>query len=395
MDVEIRLPRLYPLQQQIVDDSSRFKVICAGRRVGKTILVRHVAINAMLKGLRVVYITPTFVLSDEAFDKIAISLPLQIISKSNKSSRQIEILGGGSIRFFSGEALARARGFEADVIVVDEASHIPDLQTEWNQSLRPLLLKTQGSAYLISTPYGKNYFYSLFQKGLNLENGFKSWQFSSYENPHLPKEELDELIREMPTAIYQQEILAQPMANSANPFGTDNIIVNTIPTLSTEPTVIYAADIAKTFDYSVILGLDANGVCTYLDRFQLSWQQTRDKIKALPADVLKVIDSTGVGDVLYEELQTTCSNITGFKFTSSSKPELMYSLIKAVESGAVKYPESVAQELHTMEYKYSSTGHLSFQAQSGYHDDQVMALAMAYDKLKDNSYYTGWKLYYT
>lgn len=394
MELVIKLPKLYPLQQQIVEEPARFKVICAGRRVGKTILIRHVAITSLLAGKSVVYITPTFVLADEAYDRIIEALPLQLITKANKSTRLIEILGGGSIRFFSGEALSRVRGFDASVILVDEAAHIPDLQTEWNQSLRPLLLKTKGIAYLISTPYGKNYFYSLFQKGINLDNGFKSWQFSSYMNPYLPKDELDELIKEMPQAIYQQEIEAQPIANSANPIGTDNIIANTVTTLSTEPTVVYGIDVAKSFDYTVILGLDKSGAVTHFDRFQAPWAVTKARIEALPADVLKVIDATGVGDVLYEQLQATCSNITGFRFTSTSKPEIMYSLIKAIEEGLLKYPEEVANELHTLEYKYSSTGHLSFQAQSGFHDDAVMSLAMAYNELKNVNYSTNWELYF-
>lgn len=394
MELVIKLPKLYPLQQQIVEDASRFKVICAGRRVGKTILIRHVAITSLLAGKAVVYITPTFVLADEAYDRIIEALPLQLITKANKSTRLIEILGGGSIRFFSGEALSRVRGFDASVILVDEAAHIPDLQTEWNQSLRPLLLKTKGRAYLISTPYGKNYFYSLFQKGINLDNGFKSWQFSSYMNPYLPKDELDELIKEMPQAIYQQEIEAQPIANSANPIGTDNIIANTVTTLSTEPTVVYGIDVAKSFDYTVILGLDKSGAVTHFSRFQAPWAVTKARIEALPADILKVIDSTGVGDVLYEQLQATCSNITGFRFTSTSKPEIMYSLIKAIEEGLLKYPEEVANELHTLEYKYSSTGHLSFQAQAGFKDDAVMSLAMAYNELKNVTYNTDWKLYF-
>lgn len=163
MELQIKLPRLYPLQKEIVEDPARFKVICAGRRVGKTILIRHVAITSLLAGKAVVYITPTFTLSDEAYDRIIEALPLQLITKANKSTRLIEILGRGSIRFFSGEALSRVRGFDAGLILVDEAAHIPDLQQEWNQSLRPLLLKTKGIAYLISTPYGKKYFYSLFQ----------------------------------------------------------------------------------------------------------------------------------------------------------------------------------------------------------------------------------------
>lgn len=394
MNVTILLPRLYKLQQEIVNDPARFKVICAGRRVGKTVLVQHVAINSMLKKLRICYITPTFILADESFDKMVNVLPPILITKQNKTNRHIELVTGGSIRFFSGEALSRTRGFEYDLIIVDEAAQIPDLASEWNSALRPLLMKTRGTAYFISTPLGKNFFFSLFTKGTNNENGYKSWQFSSYENPHLPKDELDELVKEMPDAIYKQEIMAEPMQNAANPVGTDNINANIITTLSSAQTVVYGIDLAKYSDWTVIIGLDAEGITTYFDRFQLPWQLTQDKIKALPSEILKVVDSTGVGDVVLEALQLTCSNMQGFKFTTESKPKIIYELIKDIEQGKVKYNQITADELHVYQYKFSSTGHIKFEAQAGYNDDTIAALAIANHFKNEAIASSNWKLYF-
>ncbi len=393
-EITITLPRLYPKQQEIKDDDSRFKVICAGRRVGKTILVTDIAVNAMLQKLRVCYITPTFLLADEIYDKILEAFPPLLISKQNKSSRKISIITGGWISFFSGEALSRSRGLEYDLIIIDEASQIPDLKTEWYSSLRPLLMKTGGKAYIISTPLGMNYFYSLFQKGVNKENGFKSWQFTSYENPHLPKDELDELVKEMPEAIYKQEILAEPMQNQNNPIGTDNINNNIITELSTEPEVVIGIDVASVVDWTVIVGLDINGKMTRYQRFQHPWPVVKQIIEALPSDILKVIDSTGAGEVLYQSLQETCQNIIGMKFTTESKPKMFFQMIKDIEAGNLKYNQEAANEFHTLEYKYSSTGHISFAAQQGYHDDICCAIALANFYKNQAVQSQGWKLHF-
>jgi hypothetical protein len=380
MDYNIVLPKPYPMQKEILDDPSRFKCICAGRRVGKSTICQIQTIIKLVNGLRVAYITPEFGLAEKFYDDIINMIPDGMIVNKNKSRLKFELVTGGKIQFFSGEALHRVRGYEFDHLIVDEAAYLDDLENEWNNSIRPLLMKTRGSAVFISTPRGKNYFYSLFQKGLNQEEGFKSWQFSSHYNPYLPKEELDELVESMPEANYRQEILAEPGENLANPFGTDAINRNTIKTLpNNQPTVI-AADLARVNDWTVIIGLDANGVMCYFDRFKLPWTQTVDKIKQVrdrfPTPQI-IVDATGVGSVILEQLQNEIYNVHGFTFTGDSKPKVMHQLIKTVETNGIKFNEQTAQEMHTFEFKYSSSGNLKYQAAAGYHDDCIAALAMA------------------
>lgn len=380
MEVTIKLPKPYSKQREILDDKSRFKVICAGRRVGKSTLCKIECAISILKGKRVSYITPEFGLAEKFYNDLIILFPEAVIKSQNKSRLHFTTITGGEIKFFSGEALHRVRGYEFDELIVDEAAYIPDLENEWNLSLRPLLMKTRGNVIFISTPKGKNFFYSLFQKGVNGDDGFKSWQFSTHFNPYIPKDELEELISTMPEANYRQEILAEPGENISNPFGTDAIRRNTIQSLSTRKAQIYAIDFGRVNDYTVIIGLDAYGEMCYFDRFKLPWETTIERVKKLreiDPYTLIVVDSTGVGSVLLERLQLHIYNVIGFEFTGKSKPIIIHDLIKDVEGNKIKFNEITAKEMDTFEFKYTSGGNISYNASSGYHDDCVAALAMA------------------
>lgn len=380
MDIIIKIPRPYQKQLEIIKDPSRFKVVCAGRRVGKSTLCKIITIQAIMQGKKVCYITPEYGLAEKFYEDIVSPIPQDAIKKANKSRLEIKSITGGELKFFSGEALQRTRSWEFDLLIVDEAAYINDLKKEWDLSLRHLLLKTRGKAIFISTPKGKNFFYSLFQKGINGDDGFKSWQFSTHFNPYIPKEELEELIQTLPEAAYRQEILAEPGENTANPFGTDAISKGTLIDLSDRSPVIYGIDFGRVNDWTVVTGLDDRGHTCYFDRFKLPWELTIARVKELremdPYTMI-VVDSTGVGAPLLERLQASIDNVFGFEFTGKSKPVIIYDLIKDVESGVVKFNEITAQEMSTFEYKYTSGGNITFNAASGYHDDCIASIAMA------------------
>src|SRR5690606_33427328 len=105
----------------------------------------------------------------------------------------------------------------------------------------------------------------------------------------------------------------------------------------------------------------------------------KERILALPRSVEVCIDSTGVGDPMMDFLKLERSKLVGYKISKATKGNLIRELIKAVEMGKVKYTEDVAKEMEVFEYAYNAkTGYLSYQAQEGYHDDQVIALALAW-----------------
>jgi len=92
------------------------------------------------------------------------------------------------------------------------------------------------------------------------------------------------------------------------------------------------------------------------------------------------MDATGVGDPVYDDLCRVLPSVTGFKITGPSKRGLVQGLMVAVEQRRVSWPaawEVVTGEMKRYEYEMGPTGQISYNAPSGFHDDCVIALALA------------------
>jgi hypothetical protein len=181
--------------------------------------------------------------------------------------------------------------------------------------------------------------------------------------------------------------MANPMENASNPFGSNHIL-ECVRKLSNKATKFIGIDLAKSFDYTVIIGLDENGHVSYFDRFQVDWKQTKEKILMLNKSIPILIDSTGVGDAITEDLQRHFQNMTGFKYTSQSKQQLMELLASTIQQKQIGFPEGVIkEELEVFEYQFTASG-VRYNAPSGFHDDCVNALALA-NKCKNDNKLTG------
>lgn len=211
----IHLPEPHPNQQTILDSEVRFRVVMCGRRFGKSELSQIEIVTNAIVGQRVAYITPTYNLAKTFFDKLSAALPFP----NNRTELTIQFPNGGNVQFFTGERLDNLRGRKYHLVVVDEASFIPNLEDGWLNSIRPTLTDYKGRALFLSTPKGKNYFFSLFNKGKNGEPGWESFQFTTYDNPWIDSYEVDEARRGLPDVVFEQEYMANPAENAANPFG--------------------------------------------------------------------------------------------------------------------------------------------------------------------------------
>jgi phage FluMu gp28-like protein len=372
----IEVPEPHINQEKILESEARFIVVMCGRRFGKSELSQIKIITEALQGKQIAYITPTYSLAKVFFNRLIQSLPFL----NNKSDLKLSFPNGGSVEFFTGERLDNLRGRKFHWVIVDEASFIPDLENGWLNSIRPTLTDYKGKAIFLSTPRVKNYFYSLFMKD---EPGWESFKFSTYDNPYIDKNEIDEARTQLPEAVFEQEYMANPMENAANPFGSSHIR-NCIAPLSTREIVCFGIDLAKSTDFTAIIGLDAAGNVAYFDRFQMDWNSTKQAILQLPKKPM-LIDSTGVGDPIVEDLQREGRHIMGLKFTSVSKQQLMLGLQTAIQGRKIGYPDGqIVRELEVFEYQYSATG-VKYSAPSGFHDDCVMALALAYQNMTQNT----------
>ncbi len=377
MQTNIVLPKPHKNQAKVLESKARFKVLMSGRRWGKSLICQVITCIEAMQGKRVAYITPTYQLAKVFFDELARLMPSNI-AVPNRSDLTFKLISGGEIRFFTGERLDNLRGLKFHYAIIDEASYIPDLESGWQNSIRPTLTDFQGKAIFLSTPRGKNFFYSLFLNGLNANSEWESFKFSTYDNPFIAKTEVDAAKSELPNVVFEQEYMANPAENAANPFGSEAIRKCTSD-LSTNIVKCYGVDLAKYSDWTVIIGLDNSGNVAYYDRFQKDWASTQNIIRNLSKAPM-LIDSTGVGDPIVEQLQREGMDIEGFKFTSQSKQELMLGLQVAIHQERVHYPEGmIKNELEVFEYQYTSHG-VKYSAPTGFTDDCVCALALAWRK---------------
>ena len=371
MEVTIELNKPHDGQRAVLESDARFKVLMCGRRWGKSLISKNISITEALAGRITGYVTPNYHLAKVFFDDIAKIIPSEI-AQANKSDLTFKFVTGGEIRFFTGERLDNFRGLRLHNVIIDEAAYIPYLQDAWNNAIRPTLTDFEGKALFISTPRGKDFFYNLY---LRNSGDWQSFKYTTYDNPFIKVSEIDDAKNSLPMAAFEQEFMANPSENAANPFGIDFIRQN-IQALSNNNPICYGIDVAKSYDYTVICGLDINGAVCSIDRFQSDWSTTKAKIRGL-ANVPKLIDATGVGDPIVEELQREDYLIEGFKFTSTSKQQLMEGLVSSIQQGNVKYPDGIiVDELSIFEYVYTANG-VKYSAPNGMHDDCVCALALA------------------
>jgi hypothetical protein len=196
-------------QTKIYDDSSRFRVIVAGRRFGKTFLSTAEILSRALtaKDQNVWYVAPTYKAAKEiAWEMLIEQIPSEYIAKTNESSLTIYLLNGSTISLKGAEKPDNLRGRSLDFVVLDEFA---DMKPQaWYEVIRPSLSDKMGSAVFIGTPKGRNHFYDLWAKGLDEDAGWSSHQYTTVEGGNVPPSEIESAKADLDERTFQQEYLA-------------------------------------------------------------------------------------------------------------------------------------------------------------------------------------------
>ncbi len=200
-------------QSRIASDRHRFRVVNCGRRFGKTTLavLEMVAKAVYGDGRQILYVAPTYQQArDIAWQELK-KVCEPAVNKINESRLEITLnttTGGTSTIILRGwESIETLRGQKFHFIVVDEIASMRNWQSNWQEVIRPTLTDYKGEALFISTPKGFNHFYDLF----NLENkdeDYKSFHFTTYDNDHIPVEEIEKAKKELTEDRFAQEYLA-------------------------------------------------------------------------------------------------------------------------------------------------------------------------------------------
>lgn len=200
---------LLPWQQKVFNDPTRFKIVAAGRRTGKSRLAAWLLIINALQTNRgqVFYVAPTQGQARDIMWSTLLELAHPVVKSSHINNLQITLINGCTISLKGSDRPETMRGVSLKFLVLDEYADMKP--SVWEQILRPALADQKGQAMFIGTPMGRNHFYELFQYSeLEEDESYKAWHFTSYDNPLLDPEEIDTAKKSMSSYAFRQEFLA-------------------------------------------------------------------------------------------------------------------------------------------------------------------------------------------
>ena len=219
MDLDIEL---LPWQQDVWADDTRFKIVAAGRRTGKSRLAAWLLIVNALQAERghVFYVAPTQGQARDIMWQTLLELGHPVISGSHINNLQIKLVNGATISLKGADRPETMRGVSLKFLVLDEYADMkPDV---FEQILRPALADQKGCAMFIGTPMGRNHFYELYKYAeLGDDETYKAWHFTSYDNPILDPNEIDTAKKSMSSYAFRQEFMASFEARGSEMFKED------------------------------------------------------------------------------------------------------------------------------------------------------------------------------
>ena len=224
MDLNIEL---LPWQQEVWADDTRFKIVAAGRRTGKSRLAAWMLIVNALQADRghVFYVAPTQGQARDIMWQTLLELGHPVIAGSHINNLQIKLVNGATISLKGADRPETMRGVSLKFLVLDEYADMkPDV---FEQILRPALADQKGCAMFIGTPMGRNHFYELYKYAeLGDDETYKAWHFTSYDNPLLDPSEIDIAKRSMSSYAFRQEFMASFEARGSEMFKEDWVKVS-------------------------------------------------------------------------------------------------------------------------------------------------------------------------
>lgn len=382
----------HPGQIPVRSSDARFRVLGAGRRFGKTKLAANEIVKWSRKPDQMIWwVANTYKNVRRGYREVVRQMPASWLAKpapvATSNELMLTLKNGTIIEFYSGGNPDALAGEGVDFMVVDEAALIPN--EVWSQLLRPTLMDTQGHALIFSTPRGHNWFWEAYNRGQDgAQKAWSSWTFPQTVNPYIPNEETEEARLELPRILFAQEIMAEFLASGASIFGeginTDGVVVDMLA----EPygDIYVGIDLGKENDFTVISasrGFDRMPV--FREKFNaISWPAQREKIRdaiddlnAVPGvtSVTAGLDSTGLGDVIFDDLTEEGVDVVPINFNNTWKEQAVKRLAADMEKVEAHILEEQLTEFESYEYSVSDAGNYKFEAASG-HDDEVSAKLM-------------------
>lgn len=399
----------FPYQAELLSCRSKRIVACWARQTGKTTTIAVKVIHFAFTNAN----TTTLIVSRGLRQSMIMFNVIENFIKANpflaasvlKSTRTMIQLKNGSriIALPCGPDGATLRGFTADLVVMDEAAFMPEDVIA--SVIFPMLATTNGTAIMLSTPWGKDH---IFYRSFKNPN-YWSQHVRAEECPLILKEFLEEQRREIGELRYKMEYEAEFVEEENSFFSQDLIrecvedydLIDESQLLAegTIPGSFYlGADFGKRVDYSVIILLrkeeEENRLrLVFLKQFELGtpYSEVVAYIQRLNEkfDIMRgYVDQSAIGESLVEEINEFAPQIEGLTFTAKVKQDLMVLLHTRMEQKRIILPmeRSLLTQINEQQYRFGKAkptekaeekGYMTFYHPPRTHDDQLWALALA------------------
>lgn len=403
---QIVLPRLKPWQKDVYDEvahqggSGRKFVLKSSRQKGKSVLANVLLLTYAFeyKSTSVV-VEPVMAQSRRMYKQICDWLAdAGVIKSANATLLTIEFINGSEILFKSAEMDDNLRGFTVSkngILVIDEGSFIKQSAYE---ILWPITEACQAPTLVISTPLFKDSeFYSLYMQGKSDEFPYvKSFDWQNYDlTEMMPPDKIEYFRKTMTPLRFRSEILGEFIDDGSYVFGdfTKNYGFSEKPPKYAG--IDWATGKNEKDDYSCLVLMDEDKVMTDIKYFRVIdpmdlVDRLSQIINTTPSLVSVNVEENSLGEVYRSALKRKMKRPTilkSFLTTNQSKRRIIEQLIKAFSEEDITILDDVRlkEQLQHYEIEKTPTGKITYNAQSGFNDDAVMALAIVYDAARKNA----------
>lgn len=309
-------------------------------------------------------------------------IPTELIADKNNSELFIRFKNGSILKMVGADNPDSLRGAGPVGCVLDEFA---TMKFEAWEIIEPILRANDGWCWFIGTPKGKNHLYDFYQRGQGGHGEWGSWLLDAEHSGIISQEQLAEMRRSMTQKMYAQEMMCSFLESEGTVFRA----VREAMTSEPEPPkaqhlYVMGVDLAKVTDFTVLTVYDRmNNRQVYQDRFQtLEWPFQKQKIATIAKhynNALCILDATGIGDPIADDLIRIGVAVEPFKITEQTKKDLIEKLSIWIEQKkcTLLHIQDSILEFDNFSYEIGPTGKIRYQARQGYHDDIVISHALS------------------
>jgi len=399
--------RLFPWQIQVVNElKSHWKgythVVKSKRQCGKSIMLETILLQTAINHAKTcsICLSPTLEQARKVFNEVKrVIKPTKIYHKHNDLQLLLVLKNGSYIYFKSAEQKDGLRGYTVNgIYVVDEAAFISD---EVFYETLAWVNVSQAPVVLCSTPKHKTgFFYKYYTLGLTSEPNIFSYNWSEFDTSELlPPDKLAEYQRNMPASQFKTEFLGEFLDNEGGVFGDFTRIINNE----------YTKNLNCYFgiDWGSGQGQDETAIAIFnSERQMIGLYHFSDKDETQTInyiiDLIKqyrplkiTVESNSIGQIFYGLLDKAIKAanlpvmLIRFTTTNESKERLINNFQVAMQNDTVQIldNQTLRIQMDMYEMKVTNNGKRTYNAASGYHDDCIIAMLLAFNCISTGQYY--------